>query len=78
MKLIKSIKPKKVYKDPQHLVIDNFFDKETKSKISKSFVVRLPKKDSEIEIKEIPLNKKLFSAFIGAKYLMEQMQSIEY
>ena len=54
------------------------YEEETKSKISKSFVVRLPKKDSEIEIKEIPLNKKLFSAFIGAKYLMEQMQSIEY
>ena len=54
------------------------YEEETKSKISKSFIVRLPKKDSEIEIKEIPLNKKLFSAFIGAKYLMEQMQSIEY
>lgn len=35
MKLIKSIKPKKVYKDPEHLVIDNFFDKETESKIWK-------------------------------------------
>jgi len=54
------------------------YEEETKSKISKAFVVRLPKKDSEVEIKEIPLNKKLFNAFVGAKYLMEQMESIEY
>ena len=40
-------------------------------------MVRLPKKDNGIEIKEIPLNKKLFNAFVGAKYLMEQMESIE-
>ena len=53
------------------------YEEETNQKISKSFVVRLPKKDSEVEIKEIPLNKKLFNAFVGAKYLMEQMESIE-
>jgi hypothetical protein len=39
--------------------------------------VKLSKKDAEIQIKEIPLNKKLFNAFIGAKYVMEQMQSVE-
>jgi hypothetical protein len=54
------------------------YEEETKSKISKSFIVRLPKKENGIEIKEIPLNKKLFNAFIGAKYVMEQMESVEY
>ena len=54
------------------------YEEETKSKISKSFIVRLPKKDNGIEIKEIPHNKKLFNAFIGAKYVMEQMESVEY
>jgi hypothetical protein len=54
------------------------YEEETKSKVSKSFIVKLSKKDAEIEIKEIPLNKKLFNAFIGAKYVMEQMESVEY
>ena len=53
------------------------YEEETRSKVSKSFIVKLSKKDAEIEIKEIPLNKKLFNAFIGAKYVMEQMQSVE-
>ena len=53
------------------------YEEETGSKVSKSFIVKLSKKDAEIEIKEIPLNKKLFNAFIGAKYVMEQMQSVE-
>ena len=46
------------------------YEEETKSKVSKSFIVKLSKKDAEIEIKEIPLNKKLFNAFIGAKYVI--------
>ena len=53
------------------------YEEETGSKVSKSFIVKLSKKDAEIVIKEIPLNKKLFNAFIGAKYVMEQMQSVE-
>ena len=53
------------------------YEEETGSKVSKSFIVKLSKKDAEIEIKEIPLNKKLFNAFIGAKYVMEQMHSVE-
>ena len=53
------------------------YEEETGSKVSKSFIVKLSKKDAEIEIKEIPLNKKLLNAFIGAKYVMEQMQSVE-
>ena len=73
-------------KTSNHITFDYFlqlnayrfaYEEETNQKISKSFVVRLPKKDSEVEIKEIPLNKKLFNAFVGAKYLMEQMESIE-
>ena len=59
-------------------MVNLFCLEETKSKISKSFIVRLPKKENGIEIKEIPLNKKLFNAFIGAKYVMEQMESVEY
>ncbi len=51
------------------------YEEETKSKIHSSYIVRLPKKDGNIEIKEIPLSKKLFNAFIGAKYIMETMES---
>ena len=54
------------------------YEEETGNKVSKSFIVKLSKKEAEIEIKEIPLNKKLFNAFIGAKYVMEQMESVEY
>ena len=54
------------------------YEEETGKKVSKSFIVKLSKKEAEIEIKEIPLNKKLFNAFIGAKYVMEQMESVEY
>jgi hypothetical protein len=39
-------------------------------------VVRLPKKDGDIEIREIPLNRKLFNAFLGAKYIVEQMEAV--
>jgi len=74
-------------KTSNHITFDYFlqlnayrfaYEEETNQKISKAFVVRLPKKEIEVEIKEIPLNKKLFNAFVGAKYLMEQMESIEY
>jgi CRISPR/Cas system-associated exonuclease Cas4 (RecB family) len=74
-------------KTSNHVTFDYFlqlnayrfaYEEETNQKISKAFVVRLPKKEIEVEIKEIPLNKKLFNAFVGAKYLMEQMESIEY
>lgn len=53
------------------------YEEETGQKIKSSFVVRLPKKDGNIEIKEIPLNKQLFNAFIGAKYIVETMESYE-
>ena len=74
-------------KTSNHVTFDYFlqlnayksaYEEETAKKISSAFVVRLPKKDSNIEIKQIPLNKKLFNAFIGAKYLMEQMENVEY
>ena len=51
---------------------------ETKSKISKAFIVRLPKNESEIEIKEIPLNNKLFNGFVCAKWITTTMERIEY
>lgn len=51
------------------------FEEETKRKISKAYVVRLPKADKKIEIVEVPLNKKLFNAFIGALYIMTSMDS---
>ncbi len=50
------------------------YEEETGEKIKSSYVVRLPKKDGSIEIKEVPLTKKLFNAFIGAKYIMETME----
>jgi len=74
-------------KTSNHVTFDYFlqlnayksaYEEETAKKISSAFVVRLPKKDSNIEIKQIPLNKKLFNAFLGAKYLMEQMENVEY
>jgi CRISPR/Cas system-associated exonuclease Cas4 (RecB family) len=49
------------------------FEEETKQKISKALVVRLPKSDKKIDVQEIPLNKKLFNAFLGAKYIMTSM-----
>ena len=74
-------------KTSNHVTFDYFlqlnayksaYEEETAKKISSAFVVRLPKKDSNIEIKQIPLNKKLFNAFLGAKYFMEQMENVEY
>jgi len=35
----------------------------------------LPKKDSKIEVKELPLSKEMFNAFLGAKYLMLAMEN---
>jgi hypothetical protein len=35
----------------------------------------LPKKDSKIEVKELPLNKEMFNAFLGAKYMMLAMEN---
>ena len=49
------------------------YEGETGQKISSAFVVRLPKKDKKIEIKELPLNNKLLNAFIGAKWIMTTM-----
>jgi len=52
------------------------YEEETNQKIKSSYVVRLPKKDGDIEIREIPLNRKLFNAFLGAKYIVEQMEAV--
>ena len=49
------------------------YEEETKQKIAKGLIIRLPKKDSNIEVKELPLNKQMFNAFLGAKYLMIAM-----
>tara|TARA_B100000965_G_scaffold406277_1_gene444350 strand:- start:2693 stop:3436 length:744 start_codon:yes stop_codon:yes gene_type:complete len=49
------------------------YEEETENKISKALVVRLPKSDKKIDVQEIPLNKKLLNAFIGAKYIMTSM-----
>lgn len=51
------------------------YEEETKSKITNGLIIRLPKKDSKIEIKELPLNKEMFNAFLGAKYMMLAMES---
>ena len=51
------------------------YEEETKQKIAKGLIIRLPKKDSKIEVKELPLNKEMFNAFLGAKYLMLAMEN---
>jgi hypothetical protein len=51
------------------------YEEETKQKITKGLIIRLPKKDSNIEVKELPLNKQMFNAFLGAKYLMLAMEN---
>ena len=51
------------------------YEEETKQKISKALVVRLPKSDKKIDVQEIPLNKKILNAFIGAKYIMTSMNN---
>jgi hypothetical protein len=51
------------------------YEEETKQKIAKGLIIRLPKKDSKIEVKELPLSREMFNAFLGAKYLMLAMES---
>jgi len=50
------------------------YEEETKRKISKAMVVRLPKNEAEIEFKDIPLTKDLFKSFIGAKFIWQEMK----
>ena len=45
------------------------YEEETKTKISKGLIIRLPKKDGKIEVKELPLNKQMFNAFLGAIHI---------
>ena len=45
------------------------YEEETKTKISKGLIIRLPKKDGKIEVKELPLNKQMFNAFLGALHI---------
>ena len=52
------------------------YEEETKQKIRKALIVRLPKKDSEIEFRDIPLTKDLFKAFIGAKTIWQEMKKL--
>ena len=42
------------------------YEEETKQKISKGLIIRLPKKEGNIEVRELPLNKQMFNAFLGA------------
>ncbi len=50
------------------------YQEETGLKITKGLIIRLPKKDGKIEIKELPLNKQMFSAFIGARNMCLAME----
>ena len=50
------------------------YEEETNLKISKGLIIRLPKKDGKIEVKELPLNKRMFDAFIGARNMMLGME----
>lgn len=47
----------------------NAYEEETKSKISKGLIIRLPKTSGKIEVKELPLNKQMFNAFLGAMHI---------
>ena len=51
------------------------YEEETKLKITKGLIIRLPKKDSKIEVKELPLSQEMFDAFLGAKSMMIAMES---
>lgn len=42
------------------------YEEETNNKISKGLIIRLPKTTGNIEIRELPLNKQMFNAFLGA------------
>lgn len=42
------------------------YEEETNQKISKGLIIRLPKKVGNIEVRELPLNKQMFDAFLGA------------
>ena len=54
------------------------YELQTGNKISSSFCLRLGKTDKKPEIANMPLNNKLFNAFLGAKYITEQMEKSEY
>jgi len=45
------------------------YEEETKTKISKGLIIRLPKTNGKIEVKELPLNKQMFNAFLGAMHI---------
>ena len=50
------------------------YEEETGLKIRKAFLVRLPKAESKLEIKLVPLTKDLFKSFIGAKTIWQEMK----
>ena len=54
------------------------YEEETGNKISDAFCLRLGKTDKKPEIAPMPLNKKVFNAFLGAKYISEQLAESEY
>jgi len=54
------------------------YEEETGNKISNAFCLRLGKTDKKPEIAPMPLNKKVFNAFLGAKFISEQMAESEY
>jgi|TARA_R100000479_G_scaffold43796_1_gene20111 hypothetical protein len=54
------------------------YEEETGNKISSAFCLRLGKTDKKPEIAPMPINKKMFNAFLGAKYITEQMEESEY
>jgi len=50
------------------------YEEETGLKIRKAMLVRLPKNESNLEIKFVPLTKDLFKSFIGAKFIWQEMK----
>ena len=54
------------------------YEEETGISISKAFCLRLGKTDEKPEIAPMTLNKPMFNAFLGAKFITEQMEVSEY
>jgi hypothetical protein len=54
------------------------WEEETGNKISSAYCLRVGKKDKKFEIAPIPLNKKLFTTFLGVKNIVEQREISKY
>ena len=54
------------------------YEEETGNKISSCFCLRTGKKDTKVEIADIPLTKRLFNTFLGVKLIVEERENSQY